>query len=42
MNSAFGVECSGWSDDNALADEDSGVDEGYCGDGGVDDCVDVV
>ena len=39
--SAVVVEWRGRLEDDALADEDSGLDEGNCGDGGVDDGVDV-
>jgi len=39
--SALVVEWHGRLDDDTLADEDSGLDEGNCGDGGVDDGIDV-
>ena len=39
--SSLGVEWCGQLDDDALVDEDSGLNEGDCGDGGVDNGVDV-
>ena len=39
--SAFGVELCRHLGDDALADEDSGVDGSNCGDGVVDDGIDV-
>ena len=39
--SALGAEWHGHLGDDALADEDSGLDESNCGDRGVDGGVDV-